>query len=221
MLLYLSQDTLNQRILDVNEGLRRDELTVRFDPLVQAFFAYVAQLGVTSAGIVEAKGNFALLRVNLGTADRAKVSAALDFIQPLAVTIEKADLAALIPSRLIQSAVSQSWPAVEKDLQRISTAEIWDKLESAAIKTVNGKQFNSVSEEEKAEREALAALKAAGIRDPLESFNSRDESNRRERDVQWQENERWLDGDYQEPVQPGETRCQHNLPLEKCVICFS
>lgn len=222
MLLYLSQDTLNQRLLETNEGIRPDELTVRKEQLLKPFVNYVESHGVKFAGVLEAKGNFAVARLNLLTTDKAKVGAALDFVAPLAVTIERADLNALIPSRIVRLAVESAWPTVSKDFERLATSQIFDTVEAVAMSTATRASASpTIADEERAEREALAAMKAAGIRDPLEALNQRDAENRRERDVQWQENERWLNGDYQEPPQPGETRCPHNLPLESCVICFS
>ena len=228
MLLYLSDAQINQRLTEANDGIRPDELTIRKESLLKEFFGYVARsFNFNFAGLVEAKGNFALVRATLGTSDRQKIINALAFIQPLALKVEETDLAALIPNRLIQSAARANWKTLAPDFDRISADDLLTKIEAAAVKVSTRGTFNGAgnaisftpAQEDALEREALKHFKDAGIKDPLEDWNRRDK-NRAAEEERLQSATDWLNKGYEEPSTPENPKCSHGMNLSDCLICW-
>lgn len=224
MLLYISEPELKQRIAQVNAGdngpLSADAVTVRIEKLAKDFFAHVGATYLLVPAGFKQEGNILITRFNIQTVNKEAIYNGLSFIAPVALTVEKNDLKALVPHPVIRLSMEQSWPAIAPNLDRITVDELHDAVERSAKGTVNHSEL-TVAQTEKQEREALAALAKAGVKDPLDDWNRRDKTREAEED-RLQNAQRWLDGpNYEEPATPDNPKCAHGMNLADCQICWS
>ncbi len=137
--------------------------------------------GVTPA-VIAADDTYLTFRVS-PLRDRQTFFGWLGFIQAEAVSVEAEDLPVLVSDRVIRSSMQQGWSSVASYLDKLQPSELYDAIESAAVKVFNqpGTQYYGELTEKKAaelrsqnEQAILAQMKAAGIRDPLAQWDAFD-----------------------------------------------
>jgi hypothetical protein len=114
----------------------------------------------------------------------------LSFFQAEAISVEADDLTVLVSDRIIRASMQQGWGSIAADLDKLQPSELYDAIESAAVKVFNqptGPQYYGELTEQKAaqlknqnEQSTLAQMAQLGIRDPLEKWNRIDAQRQKE-----------------------------------------
>lgn len=110
----------------------------------------------------------------------------LGFIQAEAVSVEAGDLNVFVPDHIIRTGMQSNWNSIAPDLDKLMPEELFDSLERAALKVFTAQPTQGTSTDEQwlrghQEQTTLAAMKQAGIKDPLAHWDAYDAQRERER----------------------------------------
>jgi hypothetical protein len=102
-----------------------------------------------------------------------------------AVTVEASDMSPLVQNKIMRVAMENNFSAIADSLTMLQPDELFDSLESSALKVFTAQPTQITSPDsrwvrEQQEKQSLQALQQAGVRDPLEAWNKRDEAKARQ-----------------------------------------
>ena len=144
----------------------------------------IKQFGITPTVLPEhCTAYYGVLRVE-PSRDRQVFFDWLRFIEAEAVSIEQADLAVLVPDKVVRTGMMANWKILARELDKIPSGDLYESLESAALKVfvaqpVQVSDADSRFVRDQQEQQSLADLKAAGLKDPLEEYDRYDEAKAR------------------------------------------
>jgi hypothetical protein len=131
------------------------------------------------AGITEERGSFASVRFALTTTNRQAIYAALEYFQPLSVTIEAIDLPMLIGNPIIKTAAAMNWKTIAPAFNRLEPEEIFPKIDELSMRLFTAQPSEPDTADlaylrSRQEEAYVAELAKQGITDPLAGLNRRD-----------------------------------------------
>jgi len=137
MILVFSSDKFNNVIREA-EGrpdLHDDELELRFRHYCDRLFDHVKAHGVVFQGVTGTAKSLAGMRFGLigGHNSPETIYAGLRFLQPVSVTVEYADITALVQSPIARAALHDRFADVENSLNNLELSEVPDALERATL----------------------------------------------------------------------------------------
>jgi hypothetical protein len=131
--------------------------------------------GISIVGFAGEEAGAPVLRLSLNHASKQSIYTALQAVHCLLLSVEPADLENLVPMAPVRVSMAQNWKTVGPLLTRLSPDSLFESLETAALSTLSrGHRDDSpdgqyVSAQQ--EQASLAAMKAAGVEDPLKGFD--------------------------------------------------
>ena len=137
MILVFNSDKFNNVIREA-EGrpdLHDDELELRFQHYCNRLFEHVRGHGVVFQGITGMAKSLAGMRFGLvgGHNSPETIYAGLRFLQPVSVTVEYADISALVQSPIARAALHDRFADVENSLNNLELSEVPEALERATL----------------------------------------------------------------------------------------
>jgi hypothetical protein len=143
MLVTLSERRLSERIRQL-ENIQDsiEEITFRMEHYAKRLFLHVNEFGLRFAAMVEQHGGLATIQLDISGVGRnwedgdfawSKLSEGLACLDPVAVSVEERDMAAICTG-LIATMALDSWESYAAELQRISVSEIRPKIEAVLLR---------------------------------------------------------------------------------------
>lgn len=196
MLVTLSERRLSERIKQL-EGIQDsvEEITFRMEHYAMRLFAHVNEFGVRFLGLVSQSGGLGTFRFDIGGVGRdwqtgdwnwQKLAEGLNYMDPVAVSIEESDME-VVCTGLIASMAVDSWDSYASELQRISPNEVCSKIEAVLLRLhTQPREISSFDrtgipeyDQQLQEQEDIAQLQRAGD-DPRVQDLLRDMEKRRQ-----------------------------------------
>lgn len=160
-----------------------DEILTRLDRFAARLFRHVFETyKLRMESLVEQAGTVAAFRFSLHTSDRVAIYQGLQFLNPVSLTLEEADLPKLILNAPMLGAMRQAWPEVESQFERITPDQLMPLIESVTMKVAFAPLPTPTDETEAAVQEYgfQQWLELNGLRDPLAQQNEVDAYRRAE-----------------------------------------
>jgi hypothetical protein len=212
MIVILSERRFAERIRQL-EGIEdtSEEIFVRWTHYGTRLLKHLEQFGILKTATLESNGNIASFQFDIsrvgrnwqsGDFDFAKLNEGLNLLDPVAVSLEEQDLAAICTGP-IQTAMVDRWDEYAHTLQRILPGQIESAVEAACLKYAWGDRMEvsytgNPSQDAQLQYELdTAQLQRAGLRNPLERFEAQEaqrqadeerETQRKNAQAQWWEN---------------------------------
>jgi hypothetical protein len=117
--------------------------------------------------------------------DRGLLMQWMNFMKVEAASFEPSDLSRLVGDKIMRVGMESNWNSIADLLTMLQPDELFTNLEAAALRVFSAQPVKVTDNPDtlwlrgQQEAASLAAMKAAGIRDPLEDFNRRDEARAR------------------------------------------
>jgi hypothetical protein len=195
MRVTLSERRLSERIQQL-EGINDtvEEITFKMERYAMRLFANVNEFGVRFVGMVEQSGGLGTFQFSIagvgkdwqtGGFNFAKMSEGLNFMNPLAVSLEEADMEQICDGP-VATAMIDNWSTYAHTLQKITVGEIQPAVESACLKfawqprAATQWTGDPALDAQLQYEEDTAQLERAGLKDPLEKYRKQQEFNEAE-----------------------------------------
>jgi hypothetical protein len=146
----------------------------------------IRNFGITPT-VSSADENYIIFKIT-PPSDRGVLYQYFQFIHAEAVTVEAEDLNRFVTDKVIRTGMIQNWNAISGFLDKRTPEELFDSLERAALMVFSARPQEIGTEHsaddkfvrQQQETATLEAMKAAGIKDPLEGYTRLDERRARE-----------------------------------------
>jgi hypothetical protein len=184
---------------NLEPGTTDAEISVRLDHYSQRIWDHMFNLGIKMIGLVERTPDVAAFQVSLagighdyatGGFNFEKLREALNWIRPVAVTLQESDIEEICTGP-VATAMVDSFPAYSDTLQRISVGQIQPAIEAACLKFAWGNRIevgatlgeNPELDAQMRYEEDTAQLERAGVRNPTEQWEAQQAYNQAEIDA--------------------------------------
>jgi len=183
MLVTLSERHLSERIREL-EGINDtvEEITYRMEHYAKRLFVHVNEFGLRFSAMIEQHGGLATIQLDISGVGRnwedgdwhwSKPYEGLACLDPVAVSIEESDMAAICEGPIATMAVD-TWGNYAAELQRISVSEIRPKIEAVLLRLHTQPLISETADPALNYELSTAQLHRAGLRNPLERFEAQE-----------------------------------------------